>query len=61
MYEAPTIRFGLPWRQPENPPNTVAPEVLIAPETAAPRDAEAAETMARAERSAIPDLEVHVA
>lgn len=48
VLKRPTIRFGLPWRQPENPANTAAPEVPIAQETSAPRDAEAAETMARA-------------
>jgi DNA polymerase III subunit epsilon len=48
MYKPPNIRFGLPWRQPENPANTTAPEVLSSQETSAPRDAEAPETTARA-------------
>jgi DNA polymerase-3 subunit epsilon len=48
MYKPSNIRFGLPWRQPANPPTELAPEVSTSPEAAAPRDIETLEIMARA-------------
>ena len=47
MFKSPSIRFGLPWRQPTNLLVNAAPEVPSPQEVALPKDADTAETMAR--------------
>ena len=47
MFKPPSIRFGLPRRQPTNLQVNAAPEVPSPQEIALPKDADTAETMAR--------------